>query len=112
MGENDVLLNVCNQYTLRLQEAIVIGLYEGLTHMWDMAKKRASSGEVYKEFQNNLRNVKRWNQTIVQGECKRIIDRSKCEWIDDLLKQVFKLNTQYLASVDSRTALMRIKVSV
>lgn len=112
MDENNLLLNVRNQYTLRLQEAIAIGLYEGLKQMWDMAKRTANSGEVYREFQNNLKNVKKWNQSIVQSEYKRIVERSKCEWIDDLIKQVFKLNTQYLASVDSRTALMRIKVSV
>lgn len=80
--------------------------------MWDMAKHSAQSGEVYREFQSNLKNVKMWNQNIVQREHKRIVERSKCEWADDLIKQVFKLNTQYLASVDSRTALMRIKVSV
>ncbi len=112
MEENNLLLNVRDQYTQKLQDALAIGLYEGLKQMWDMAKQTAHSGEVYREFQNNLKNVKKWNTNIVQGEHKRIISRSKCEWIDDLIKQVFKLNTQYLASVDSRTALMRIKVSI
>lgn len=113
MDDNSLLFNVCNKYTAKLQETILIGLYEGLKQMWDLAKVNGGeSGEVYREFQNNLKNVKKWNQDIVLGEFKRIVERSKCEWLDDLIKQVFKLNTQYLASVDSRTALMRIKVSI
>ena len=112
MSESDVLFNVKNQYTQKLREALATGLYEGLKSLWDSTKHSSFPGEVYAKFQNNLTKVPKWNQDIVQREYKRIVDRSNCEWMDDLIKHVFKLETQYTASVDSRTALLRIKMTV
>ena len=42
----------------------------------------------------------KWNQDVIENEYKRIVKKSNCDYLEDLIKRVFVLNTQILAAVN------------
>ena len=53
-----------------------------------------------RNFQYVLRDIKLWNQDIIDEETNRILSETKCDYIDYLLKAVFITNTKILTSVN------------
>ncbi len=100
------------EYTIMLNQHLYPGIYQGLKSIWDDARKTAAPRRVYEDFQNRLARVKKWNQDVIDNEYRRIVDKSRCEWLDDLIKQVFVINTQILASVNMHTVDPNKKIKV
>ena len=50
-------------------------------------------------FRELLEKVPIWNGEIIESECSRIINNSKCDWIDDLITAVFISHTKILTSI-------------
>ena len=46
--------------------------------------------KILKEFQQNLSNIPKWSENILENEYKRIKILSKCDYFDDLIKNIFK----------------------
>lgn len=97
-----LLLEAKNQYQKILIKKIKQPIYNGIHFLWEQTKERYPPYEVYREFQKKLERISKWNSDIVNKEYMRIIDKSKCEWFEDLLKQIFLINTQILLSVSSK----------
>lgn len=95
----NVLIVACSEYTDILCQKLYKQIYQGLRYYWDVSKKNAPPGSVYQEFQRNLRLIKKWNQDIIDNEYKRVVEKCGCEYLEDLIKQVFVLYTQVLSSV-------------
>ena len=51
-------------------------------------------------FQKKLSEIPKWNQDIINEECTKIIDESKCDWIDELITAVFVSHTRILTSIN------------
>lgn len=88
------------EYTTILLYNLYPGIYQGLKSIWDDSKKTALPRRVYEEFQNRLSRVRKWNQDVIDNEYKRIVEKSKCDYLDDLIKKVFVINTQILAAIN------------
>lgn len=87
-------------------------IYQGIRSIWEDAKKTALPRDVYQNFQNRLIRVRKWNQDVIDHEYKRIVNKTKCEWLNDLIKKVFVLNTQLLAATNVNSSHHKIKVKV
>jgi hypothetical protein len=87
-------------------------IYQGIRSIWEDAKKTALPRDVYQNFQNRLIRVRKWNQDVIDHEYKRIVNKTKCEWLNDLIKKVFVLNTQLLAATNVNSFRHKIKVKV
>lgn len=102
------------EYTIMLNQHLYPAMYQGLKSIWDDAKRTAPPRRVYEEFQSRLTRVKKWNQDVIDSEYRRIVDKSRCDWLDELIKRVFVINTQILAAVNMHTVdpAKKIKVKV
>lgn len=100
------------EYTTILNQHLYPGMYQGLKSIWDDAKKTAPPRRVYEEFQHRLTKVKKWNQDVIDNEYRRIVDKSRCDWLDELIKRVFVINTQILAAVNMHTVDPHKKIKV
>lgn len=100
------------EYTIMLCQKLYKPLYQGIRYYWDLSKRTARPGEVYADFQKKLRLIKHWNQDVIESEYKRVIEKSDCQWLEDLIKTVLLCNTQILAAIDRRNPQQKIKVVV
>lgn len=88
------------EFTTILVYILYPAIYQGLKSIWDETKRTVKAREVFAHFQHKLTRVPKWNQDVIESEYNRIIDKTKCIYIEDLIKRVFVLNTQILAAVN------------
>jgi hypothetical protein len=108
------ILEAKKEYTKLLVLSLYPMVYQGIKSIWEDSKKSATPRKVYEDFQNRLTRVRKWNQDIIDQEHKRIIEKLKAnvDWnLDDLIKQVFVLHTQILASINLDNS-KKIKVKI
>lgn len=63
-------------------------------------------------FQNLLIRVPKWNSVIVEEECKRIIEKSGCNYINDLITCVHIIQLKVLTSVRVGNRQKKIDISI
>jgi hypothetical protein len=94
----DILCHAKTEYTKQLTNILVPHLYDGINSLFATAVHEYSDNYL-REFQNSLRNIPKWNQNIIDEETTRIILKSKCDWLDDLITAVFVSNTKILTAI-------------
>ena len=89
------------EFTTYLVYVLYPPIYQGIKSIWEDAKRTAAKPrDVYPVFQNKLARVRKWNQDVIEAEYKRVIDKTECYYLEELIKRVFVLNTQILAAVN------------
>jgi hypothetical protein len=98
----NAILVARKEYQTILVYILFPAIYQGLKSIWEDAKlvKKSRPREVFAEFQNRLSRVRKWNQDVIDNEYNRIIDKTKCDYLEELIKRVFVINTQILAAVN------------
>ena len=92
------LITARNEYQKYLVYLLYPCIYQGMKYMWDNAKERSVPNRVYQEFQERCKLVRKWNNDIIENEYNRIIKKTGCSWLEDLINHVFLLNTEILAA--------------
>ncbi|KAJ3347267.1 hypothetical protein GGF32_007002 [Allomyces javanicus] len=116
MEENQLFLfEAKKEFTKLLCYHMQKSVYQGILSLWNDAKayRRTHPHDehtMYQQFQLNLKKVKIWNHDIIEDAYQHVIKVSGCDFLEDLIKKVFVLNTQLLASVGQSQR--RIKVYV
>jgi hypothetical protein len=95
------LLVAKNEYTTILIYQMYPSIYQGIRSMWNDAKRDSHPQDAFCDFQIKLSRVRKWNQDLIETEYRRMVDKTKCEWFDDLLTKIFVLNVQILAAVNN-----------
>ena len=63
-------------------------------------------------FQNFLTRVPKWNQEIINNETKRIIETSKCPYLEDLLTCVHITQLKVLTSIRVSSKQKKIDIDI
>jgi len=91
-----VLVAAREEYSEQLKRHLVPLMHEGFTSIYEDAE--AEDGDnVLVQFQIFLKQIPKWNQTILEEETKRI--REKCPFLMDLVTAIFVSHVKILASV-------------
>ena len=53
-------------------------------------KNNKEKKKILKEFQKDLSNIPKWSENVLENEYNRIKMLSKCDYFDDLIKNIFK----------------------
>jgi hypothetical protein len=95
------LIETKQEYTIHLVNLIYPLIYEGLSGIYEEAKKTSKNNDELKLFQLMLSSIKTWNQTIIDSEYNRILRINTLgKTIEDLLKAVIKANIVILTNTD------------
>ena len=79
------LIDTRNEYIEHIQDVIAIPLSQRIYDIWcDCSKIKGS----IKEFQKELIQIKKWNNNIIYEEYKKIIKKTKCKYLPDLIKMI------------------------
>jgi len=104
----NALVDAKNEYTKLLTSYLTPCITEGFISLYDDAKnekeekRKDSRYDDYSEiqiFQDFIKKIPKWNQDIIDKESDRIVQKSKCEWLDRLLYGVFVSNAKVLSIV-------------
>ena len=96
----DSLIESRNEWMSRFVNILTPLLNEGVqsifTESFSLCKENNETEKYLMTFQNFLSRVPSWNQTIVENECMRLVDKSKCNYLNDLLTCVHVIQLKML----------------
>lgn len=97
------LIESKNEWSARLMNILTPLVISGFNSIWkdayQIAIKNGEKGKYLMTFQNYLSQVPKWSQTIVQAECDRIVNKSGCSYLQDLLTCVHIIQLKALSCV-------------
>ena len=109
-----VLSEAKNEYSSRLVTILTPLIIEGIKSIYkeayDLCNKNDETNKYLMTFQNFLTRIPRWNQQIINEETKRIIQRSRCSYLEDILTCVHITQLKILTSI--RVSSHQKKVSI
>ena len=98
-----VLVDAKREYTKQLIQMIQPHLLSGMLSVYDEAFSVCTENKEHDltmlTFQELLGEVPKWNSVMVSDETNRIVDESKCDYLEDLLTAVFVCHTKILTTV-------------
>jgi Family of unknown function (DUF5764) len=106
----NIYLEAKNEYTKRLTASLVPLIFEGFNSLYEDACKfkdetRDPRYDDYSElqiFQDYLKKIPKWNNDLIEQEYDRIVQRSKCKYLDELLWAVIFSNIKVLSVIRSK----------
>lgn len=92
-----------NEWGARLITILTPLLIEGFKSIFDESYKLCKeNGEIDKylmTFQNFITRIPKWNATIIETERKRIVDRSNCSYLEELVTCIHIIQLKILTAM-------------
>jgi len=92
-----------NEWGARLLTILTPFIIEGFKSIFDESYKLCKdNNEVDKylmTFQNFIARVPKWNTTIIETECKRIIEKSNCSYLEELVTCIHIIQLKLLTAM-------------
>ena len=105
-----------NEWCSRLVTILSPRIMEGVRSIFNESwKVSVDNGEVEKylmTFQNFICRVPKWNSTIIDEERKRIVEKSGCNYLEDLITCVHVIQLKVLTCVRVGTRQKKIDISI
>lgn len=99
----NVLSEAKNEYSCRLLSILSPVVIDGVKSIFNDAERicieNDEDDKYLMTFQNFLSRVPKWNDSIIQDECRRIISVTGCNYLEDLLTCVHIAQLKILTSV-------------
>lgn len=89
----NLLVETKNEYTTQLINILSPLVFEGINSIYKDAQKVSKENDILKIFQNYLKAIPKWNQSLIERETNRIITSSQSYgWLNDLVRATLKAN--------------------
>ena len=112
----NVLSEARNEYSSRLLNIITPLVIEGFSSIfkeaYDLCIKNEEHTKYLMTFQNFLTRVPKWNQEIINVETNRIINTSKCGYLEDILTCVHITQLKILTSIRVSSKQKKIDIDI
>jgi hypothetical protein len=99
----NVLHESKNEWSCRLMSILTPLIIEGIRSIFDESIQLCSNnGEMDKylmTFQNFISRIPKWNATIIESEKNRILEKSRCSYLEDLISCVHIIQLKVLTAV-------------
>ena len=106
----NVLVAAKDEYLNQLENNLIPLIYQGIKAIYDDAVKKSGNHNTLKQLQIYLKNIPKWNQTLLDNETKRI--KNDCPFLMDLVTAIFVSNVKILASVRLRGNHKNINIKI
>lgn len=105
-----------NEWCSRLVNILSPLMHEGLRSIfneaWQLCLDNNEADKYLMTFQNLLSRVPKWNNVIVEEERKRIIERSGCNYLEDLISCVHIIQLKVLTCIRVGNKQKKIDISI
>jgi len=106
----EVLVAARNEYIEQLKSIVCPLIIQGINSIYEDALTISKGKRTIYQFQTLLKEIPKWNQTILQEESKRI--KKKCPYIMDIVTAIFVSNVKILASIRLKGKNENIRVKI
>ncbi len=105
-----------NEWCARLINILAPMMSEGFRSIfdeaWKLCEQNNETGKYLMTFQNFLSRVPKWNATIIEQETQRIVDRSGCGYLADLVTCVHIIQLKSLTCMRVGTKQKKVDIDV
>tara|TARA_B100000035_G_C21034136_1_gene569960 strand:- start:520 stop:1665 length:1146 start_codon:yes stop_codon:yes gene_type:complete len=110
------LNNSQQEWAIKLLNIITPYITEGIYSIFDEAYKLCLENREKEKylmtFQNLLSRIPKWNNSIIEAETKRIVEKSKCTYLEDLISCVHISHLKILTSMRVSKTQKKININV
>ena len=105
-----------NEWCARLINILTPLLIEGFKSIfeesWKLCKENDELDKYLMTFQNFISRIPKWNSTIIEEEVKRIVEKSNCGYLEDLISCVHIIQLKNLTSMRVGSKQKKIDINV
>ena len=105
-----------NEWGARLLTIITPHMVEGLHSIFDEAFKLCKDNNELDKylmtFQNFITRIPKWNASIIENERKRIVEKSGCGYLEDLITCVHIIQLKLLTAMRAGSKQKKINISI
>ena len=102
----------CGRLVTILTPLVVEGVQSIFDESWKMCLDNNEMSKYLMTFQNLLTRVPKWNSIILEEERKRIIERSGCNYLEDLISCVHIVQLKVLTCIRVGNKQKKIDISI
>ena len=102
----------CGRLVSILSPLVVEGVQSIYNEAWSMCVENGEMAKYLMTFQNLLTRVPKWNALILEEERKRIIERSGCHYLEDLISCVHIIQLKVLTCIRVGNKQKKIDISI
>jgi hypothetical protein len=102
----------CSRLVSIFSPLIIEGISSIFNESWKMCTENDEISKYLMTFQNLLCRVPKWNSIIVEEECKRIVTRSGCNYLEDLITCVHIIQLKVLTSIRVGNKQKKIDIAI
>ena len=105
-----------NEWSARLVSILTPLIIEGYNSIFDEAWKLCKANDEEEKylmtFQNLIARVPKWNSDIINNECNRIIEKSNCNYLEELISCVHIIQLKLLTCIRVGKKQKKIDISI
>jgi hypothetical protein len=102
----------CSRLVSVFTPVVIEGVRSIFNESWKMCLDSDEASKYLMTFQNLLSRVPKWNNIIVEEERKRIIERSGCDYLEDLITCVHIIQLKVLTCIRVGNKQKKIDISI
>lgn len=102
----------CSRLVSIFTPLVAEGVRSIFNEAWKLCLDNDEANKYLMTFQNLLSRVPKWNNTIIEEERKRIIERSGCNYLEDLITCVHIIQLKVLTCVRVGNKQKKIDISI
>jgi hypothetical protein len=102
----------CSRLLSILCPLVIEGIRSIFNEAWKMCVDNGEATKYLMTFQNLLSRIDKWNSVIVEEERKRIIERSGCNYLEDLITCVHIIQLKVLTCIRVGNKQKKIDLSI
>ena len=102
----------CGRLVSILTPLVMDGIHSIFNESWNMCMENNEMSKYLMTFQNLLTRVPKWNSLILEEECKRIIEKSGCNYLEDLISCVHIIQLKVLTCIRVGNKQKKIDISI
>jgi len=91
---------------------VVEGIQSIFTESWKLCNENGEINKYLMTFQNLLCRIPKWNAVIIEEERQRIIERSGCNYLEDLITCVHIIQLKVLTSIRVGNKQKKIDITI
>ena len=102
----------CTRLVSILTPLVEQGLRSIFDEAWNMCVNTDEMNKYLMTFQNLISRIPKWNSVIIEDERKRIIERSGCNYLEDLITCVHIIQLKVLTCIRVGNKQKKIDISI
>lgn len=104
------------EWALKLVHILQPLVYEGVNSIYEesvvLCKNSDEEEKYLMTFQNFLSRIPKWNEDMIKREVARIVDKSGCTYLDDLITCVHIVHLKILTSIRTGKTQKKIDIAI